>query len=217
MIGRFCNFLATQGIVSQIDSYIFSSTFPINWYQTGLCPSTNDYYLIIQRDILSDGTNTSRYAEKIKFNANSGKFAVLIGYKSVFDSFAKIDKTNYLISESLSNAGYDGYYLFNMYPDLIPQNINHNVYPRYIDKVLDFLIMDSAISMDDIFIFWGSSVYVTVSAKKSLICLQKKGRRIFTIGTHSIPHKHPQVIDSTNTISYSIANLSNISRYKGYL
>ena len=199
-----------QGIFSQIDSYIFSSTFPINWYQTGLYPSTNDYYLIIQRDILSDGTNTSRYAEKIKFNANSGNFAVLIGHKSVFDSYAKIDKTNYLISESLSNSGYDGYYLFNMYPDLIPQNINHNACPRYIDKVLDFLIMDSAISMDDIFIFWGSSVYVSVNVENKLKRLQLLNRNLYTIGTTVTSHQHPGRNVSLQTIAFHHANLASI-------
>ena len=218
MISRFLNFFSTVNgsYILSVNTYAYSIVVPLKW-QNGQYIYTNGLSFVRSRDILTDQMS-NKYAEKIVFNAANGNSAVVIGYNPASCSSIAIDKSNYLISNLLYSNGYKEYYLFNMFPDVSSQKINkpQSILPNYIDDVLDFLISDSVNGLDDVFIFWGSSVYVSVSTESKLKQLQNQNRKIFTIGTKSVSHNHPGRNVSLNTISYTTANLSSIvpdSRY----
>ena len=201
MIGRGHNLL--------LNSYQYSTTNPL-YLQNGQYIQSSSISFISNRDMLVDQTN-NKYAEKIEFSNNGTNFATVIGYNPAVCVPNSIDKTNYLISSMLNN-NYKGYYLFNMFPDVTPQKIrkSNSVFPNYIDEVLNFLITDSNICMDDIFIFWGSSVYVSVSVENKLIKLHSLNRNLYTIGTTVTSHQHPGRNVSLQTIAFHNANLSSI-------
>ena len=71
-------------------------------------------------------SNNGKYAEKILFNSIGNKFAVAIGYNPAMNSLTSIDKSNFLISNLLNSDNYNGYYLFNIFPDVSVSKIKKN-------------------------------------------------------------------------------------------
>lgn len=155
------------------------------------------------------GQRKLKYMEKISFNTNGNNYAIAIGYNPASDSSDAIDKTNYLISTHLSRSGYDGYYLFNMYPDVSVTKVRKYASYRsdYINILMNFLINYPQINNYDIFIFWGSSVYVSDDVMRDLITLKNRCHEIFTIGTTNVNHQHPGRGVSVATINHHKINL----------
>lgn len=209
MLTRFNNFLITKSMVSNTTIHNYNSANPLNW-QNGQYLHSNDLKFVNNRMVLHQGKN--KYAEKISFAGKGNNYAVAIGYNPATYCGTTIDKSNYLISTLFHNKKYDGYYLFNMYPDISVQKIkkNNSSYSDYILDVLDFLIRDLQNSPKDVFIFWGSSVYITIDVENKLNALQNVGITIYTIGTHNTPHQHPGRNVSIKTIDCTLANLNSI-------
>lgn len=209
MINRFSQFLTGKGCNANSNTYNYNVKNPLQW-QNGQYYYCNDLKFVDSRTVLHQQNN--KYAEKISFINKGHNYAVAIGYNPATYSGTLIDKSNYLISTLLHNNSYSGYYLFNMYPDIAVQKIKkaQSSYSDYILDVLDFLIRDLQNSKKDVFIFWGSSVYITIETEKRLKKLQDAGITIYTIGTQNIPHKHPGRNVSIKTIKYTIADLNSI-------
>ena len=216
MLFRYQSFLSVNGILTNLSSYSYNPTSPLTW---GKLSQTHAGGLafVSGRNVLEDVG--LKYAEKVEFNTSGANYAVAIGYNPAYNSPTFIDKTNYLISNLLHTSHYDGYYLLNMFPDVAATKISKSAssYPNCIDDVLDFLISDSRTCMDDIFIFWGSSTYVSINVETKLQSLARIGRKIYTIGTLTINHRHPGRNVSLSSISYHAANLARITPSCRYL
>ncbi len=215
MLNQFNSYLNSQGIITVQNNCAYSNANPLQW-QNGQYCFTNNLNFVTSRDILYSAT--CKYMEKIAFNSNGNDFAVVIGYNPASNSTTTIDKSNYLISTYLSNRGYDGYFLFNMYPDISPVKIrkNNSVLGNYIDVVLNFLNNYVHINVYDVFIFWGSSVYLSNNVINQIILLQNQCRTLFTFGVGGVHHRHPGRCVAVNTIRHYNANtvpLQNGSHY----
>ena len=216
MLIQFNNYLNSQGIVPLQNNCTYSNTNPLRW-QNGQYLFINDLSFVTNRDILY--SNTCKYMEKVTFNTNGNNFAIAIGYNPASNSNTIIDKSNYLISTYLSNLGYDGYYLLNMYPDITPIKIRkiNSVLGNYIDMVLSFLNAYAHINSHDIFIFWGSSVYLSNNVINGIRSLQNRCRSLYTFGVGRIHHQHPGRRVSANTIRHYNANTTPLFNGMHYL
>lgn len=204
MINYFNTYLQNLGKQANLQIYQYSQTTPL------ILNGTNTNILFVSsREVLDDINNNCKYAEKIIFNNTGGNFAVSIGYNPAQNFQSSIDKTNCLIADYLNNLNYDGYYLFNMFPDVSSKKIKKqaSVCPNYIDIVLDFLI-NYNMNNCDIYIFWGSSVYMSTSIISKLSNLQNVCHSLKTIGVVSHPHKHPGRGVASRTIASFLANLN---------
>ena len=209
MLNRFQQYLQTIGIQVHAHNYVYNPQQPLYLHGGNI-----NIPIVQSRDILDN--STYKFAEKITFN-NGGDYAVAIGYNPALNNGAYIDRTNYLVANLLRNLKYDGYYLFNMLPDVSGTKIAKatSSYPNYIKTVLDFLMQDNSTWNCDIFIFWGSSVYVKNNIINGILGL--KNQHVNTIGTTSKQHKHPGRGVSLQTISSFPVNLSQLARGVHYL
>lgn len=216
MIYQFNNHLTSKGITTTLSNYSYSFTNPLQW-QNGHFVYNNDLKFISQRDVIH--TQLCKFMEKVTFNAIGTNFAIAIGYNPATNSAVSIDKSNYLISTYLKNQNYDGYYLLNMFPDVTPVKIKRtrSTHPDYIDVVLDFLNKYPQINQFDIFIFWGSSVYIPTDMIQALLILQKNSRSLFTFGVGNTHHQHPRRGVSTTTINHNLANIGLLGKNSHFL
>ena len=216
MLNQFNNHLTLQGIVPLQNNCIYSNANPLQW-QNGQYSFVNNLNFVTSRDILYSAT--CKYMEKVTFNTNGNNFAVAIGYNPASNSTTTIDKTNYLISSHFFNQGYDGYYLFNMYPDITPTKIrkNNSVLGNYIDIVFSFLNGYAHINSHDVFIFWGSSVYLSNNVINQIILLQNQCQALFTFGVGGKHHQHPGRRVAPNTIRHYNANTTPLLNGMHYL
>ena len=216
MLFRYQSFLSVNGILTNLSSYSYNPTYPLTW---GKLSQTHAGGLafVSGRNVLEDVG--LKYAEKVEFNTGGSNYAIAIGYNPAYNSPTFIDKTNYLISNLLHTSHYDGYYLLNMFPDVNTTKTIKSAsgYPNNIDDALNFLISDSLVCMHDIFIFWGSSTYVSVNVESKLQRLLHLGRQIYTIGTLTTNHRHPGRNVSLSNICYHVANLASITPRCRYL
>ena len=216
MLKRFAAYLQTQNIQANIQNNQYNSRNRL------YLNNSNIRNTIIQsRDILYNNLNNNnlKFAEKISFR-QGGNYVVAIGYNPALNLANKIDKTNNLLAEYFNSLKYDGYYLFNMLPDVSGTKVpkKNSSYPDYIENVLDFLIQDSSTCNCDIFIFWGSSVYLN----NDVICKLNKiktncSRGINTIGTKNICHRHPGRVVGANQIWSFAVNLNQLMKGVHYL
>lgn len=216
MIYQFNNHLTSKGITTTLSNYSYSVTNSLQW-QNGHFVYNNDLKFISQRDVIH--TQLCKFMEKVTFNAIGTNFAIAIGYNPATNSAVSIDKSNYLISTYLKKHNYDGYYLLNMYPDITPVKINkkRSVLSNYIDIVLNFLNNYPQINQFDIFIFWGSSVYLSTDTIQALSSLQKSSHSLFTFGVGNTHHQHPGRCVSIATINHSVANIGALGKCSHYL
>ena len=205
MLNQFNHHLTSRGIVPLQNNCIYSNANPLQW-QNGQYRFVNNLNFVTSRDILYSAT--CKYMEKVTFNTSGNNFAIAIGYNPASNSNTTIDKTNYLISSHFFNQGYDGYYLFNMYPDITPTKIrkSNSVLGNYIDIVFGFLNGYAHINSHDVFIFWGSSVYLSNNIINQIILLQNQCRALYTFGVGGIHHQHPSRGVAVNTIRHYNAN-----------
>ncbi len=216
LLNQFKNYIYSQGIIPSQSDCVYSNDNPLQW-QNGKYRFTNNLSFVISRDILY--STTCKYLEKVTFNAKGSNFAITIGYNPVSNSNITIDKSNYLISTYLSNLGYDGYYLLNMYPDITSTKIrkSESVLGNYIEIVLGFLNSYAYINTSDVFIFWGSSAYLSINVINEIISLQHGCRTLYTLGRDRTHHQHPGRGVSVNTIRHYNANIAPLLNGSHYL
>ena len=172
---------------------------------------------ICSRTICDDQSNNCKYAEKISFNNAGSNYPVVIGYNPALNSQQQIDKTNALIANYLNGLKYDGYYLFNKFPDVSNTKVtkNNSSYQNYLSDVLNFLNNNVPLFNTEIMIFGGSTVYVTQNVERLLRDLISKGCQIYTFGHTSgkkhIRHKHPGRGVSASTIQHVPNSLNTLT------
>ena len=179
---------------------------------------------ILHREILHASLHNADYklVEKITFKGQPlGRFAVAIGYNPALLDFNHIDKTNELIADYLYSLGYAGYYLLNLLPDVSHQKpnksaSNFNDFYQIIEIALANL---PQISSMDLFIFWGSSVYVNSKEKIAFDGMLSRFASSYTIGTSKAKHKHPGRGVNSSTILRHVVNapLALTNSINGYL
>ena len=154
-----------------------------------------------------------KFVEKFSFDNKNKRYAIAIGLNPASATLDSIDKTTYLISNLFYQNQYSGFYLFNKYPDVSKAAIRRgtSAIRHHIDDVLQFLMALDDLSEFDVFIFWGSTEYITMGLEKDLRVLQEKVRQLYTIGKGNIKHQHPSR-SSKDTINHHMANLDGIKK-----
>ncbi len=166
---------------------------------------------IKERQFLAAGS--FKFVEEYSFDNKNTRYAIAIGLNPASATLDSIDKTTYLISHLFYQNQYGGFYLFNKYPDVSKTAIRRgtSAIRHHIDDVLQFLTSLDDLSKFDVFIFWGSSEYITIGLEKDLRVLQKKVNHLYTIGKGNIKHQHPSR-SSKDTINFHVADLNSIKK-----
>ena len=180
---------------------------------------------ILCREILHTSFQNANYkfAEKIIFSGRcTGRLAVAIGYNPAILNMSYIDKTNELIADYLHSLGYAGYYLLNLFPEVTPQKPNKSA--SYFNNF--YIVLQTAlarlpqVSSMDLFIFWGSSVYINIQERIAFDSILRLFASSYTMGTNNgINHKHPGRGVSSSTILHHAVNTPLIltNSKNGYL
>lgn len=183
--------------------------------------NTGSFKFTIIREFLVDNLTTTKikYAEKIKFVGKTGnRYSVAIGYNPSKALTKAIDHTNELIAFLFYKSGYDGYYLLNLYPDVQTKKIikSASQFPDFY-KVAQKTLNKFKF---DLYVFWGSSVYVSFTLSSMLNSLSQD---VYTIGatngSNAYLHKHPGRHVNFSTINANIRSkpLQFTNKNCGYL
>ena len=155
----------------------------------------------ILRKILKTSSNSPslcKYAEKITFNDSPQNLAFAIGYNLSSCDMVAMDKTNILVAQFLKKEGYDGYYLLNLFPDVQTRKIKkkESSFKNYIDVIKNCFLKVKDTSSNqfrnkDLYIFWGSSVYLNNKEISALRMIFPLFHAVYTVGTEHNHHHHP--------------------------
>lgn len=154
------------------------------------------------RSILTNLNFSEKFCEKISFNTTGQKYAIAIGYNPSLCNINNFDLTNQLLCYYLQSQRYDGYYLLNIFSNVsVKKSFNNKKSMiKYFQKIFNKF-------NNDIYIFWGRSVYVNKTLLKSF---QNIKNQIFTIGNTLHAHQHPGRNTSFASIN-STPRINNIT------
>lgn len=214
VVELFKKYLVNKGKELKIERRCYTEKRSLHWLDK--FTHFEDIEFIQEREFLV--AENFKFVEKFSFDNKDKRYAIAIGLNPASATLDSIDKTTHLVSNLFYKHQYGGFYLFNKYPDVSKFAIRRgtSAIRCHIDDVLRFLVSLENLSEFDVFIFWGSSEYITIGLEKDLRVLQKKVNQLYTIGRGNIKHQHPSR-SSKGTINFHTANLDSIKKNNHHL